>query len=156
MAAPPLVILRGEGLPIKVATLVNMALTITFLALLSTVLAVQRPKNVLFLPVDDLRPELFEAYNQQYMHTPNLDKLARESFVFQRAYCQHAVCIPSRNSFMTGRRPDTTQVWSGIGNHDFRQTGPNWITLPQHFKENGFTTLGGGKTFHPGSPPRLG
>lgn len=141
MTAPPL------------QALVNMAFAIVLFALLPTVLAVQQPKNVLFIPVDDLRPELFEAYNQQYMYTPNLDKLARESFVFQRAYCQHAVCIPSRNSFMTGRRPDTTQVWSGIGNHDFRQTGPNWITLPQHFKENGFTTLGGGKTFHPGSPP---
>jgi len=115
--------------------------------------AESQPKNVLFMPVDDLRPELFEAYNQKYMKTPNLDKLAQQSLVFQRAYCQHALCIPSRNSFMTGRRPDTTKVWAGLGNHDFRVTGPDWISLPEHFKVNGFTTLGGGKTYHPGHPP---
>ena len=94
----------------------------------------------------DLRPELFEAYNQKYMHTPNLDKLAKESLVFQRAYCQHALCIPSRNSFMTGRRPDTTQVWAGLGNPHFRLTGPDWISLPERFKKHGFKTLGGGKS----------
>uniref|UniRef100_A0A1X7TKQ4 Sulfatase N-terminal domain-containing protein n=1 Tax=Amphimedon queenslandica TaxID=400682 RepID=A0A1X7TKQ4_AMPQE len=96
---------------------------------------------------------MLEAYDQKYIHTPNLDRLAKESFVFQRAYCQHAVCIPSRNSFMTGRRPDTTHVWIGFGNANFRVTGPDWISLPEHFKKNGYTTLGGGKTFHPNSPP---
>ena len=104
------------------------------------------PKNVLLIPVDDLRPELFGAYEQNYMYTPHLDKLAKESFVFQRAYCQHAVCIPSRNSFLTGKRPDTTKVWAGLGNAHFRITGPNWISLPEHFKNNGYITLGGGKT----------
>ena len=111
------------------------------------------PKNVLLIPVDDLRPELFGAYEQKYMYTPHLDKLAKESFVFQRAYCQHAVCIPSRNSFLTGKRPDTTKVWAGLGNAHFRITGPNWISLPEHFKNNGYTTLGGGKTYHPNHPP---
>ena len=111
------------------------------------------PKNVLFLPVDDLRPELFEAYNQTYMHTPNIDKLAQEGLVFQRAYCQQALCIPSRSSFMTGRRPDTTKIWAGLGVHDFRVTGPDWVSLPEHFKLNGYTALGGGKTYHPDRPP---
>ena len=109
---------------------------ILFVILLLLELSTQtetQPKNVLFVPVDDLRPELFEAYNQRYMKTPNLDKLAKQSLVFQRAYCQHALCIPSRNSFMTGRRPDTTKVWAGLGNHDFRVTGPDWISLPEHF-----------------------
>ena len=108
------------------------------------------PKNVLLISVDDLMPELFGAYEQKYMYTPHLDK---ESFVFQRAYCQHAVCIPSRNSFLTGKRPDTTKVWAGLGNAHFRITGPNWISLPEHFKNNGYTTLGSGKTYHPGHPP---
>ena len=120
---------------------------------LSTVVISEKAKNVLFIPVDDLRPEIFEAYGQKHMHTPNLDKFAKESLVFQRAYCQHALCIPSRNSFMTGRRPDTAQVWAGLGNRDFRVTGPDWISLPEHFKNNGFTTLGGGKTYHPNRPP---
>ena len=87
------------------------------------------------------------------MITLNLDRLAKESLVFQRAYCQHAVCGPSRSSFMTGRRPDTTKVWIGFGNPDFRVAGPDWISLPEYFKVNGFTTLGGGKTYHPGLPP---
>ena len=54
---------------------------------------------------------------------------------------------------MTGRRPDTTKVWIGIGNPDFRVTGPDWVSLPEHFKNSGYTTLGGGKTYHPGHPP---
>ena len=115
--------------------------------------ASDQPKNVLFMPVDDLRPEIFAGFNQKHMKTPNLDKLIKESLVFQRAYCQHALCIPSRNSFMTGRRPDTTKVWAGLGAHDFRVTGPDWISLPEHFKNNGYTTLGGGKTYHPNCPP---
>ena len=112
-----------------------------------------KPKNVLFIISDDFRPEIQAGYGQSHMITPNLDKLVKESLVFQRAYCQHAVCIPSRNSFMTGRRPDTTKVWIGIGNRDFRVTGPDWVSLPEHFKNNGYTTLGGGKTYHPGHPP---
>ena len=130
-----------------------MTIALGILSFLSLIYTSSGAKNVLFMPVDDLRPEMLEAYGQQYMHTPNLDKLAKESLVFQRAYCQHAVCIPSRNSFLTGRRPDTTKVWIGLGNHDFRVTGPDWISLPEHFKTHGFTTLGGGKTYHPGSPP---
>ena len=110
-------------------------------------------KNVLFMPVDDLRPQILEGFGQKYMHTPNLDRLVKESMVFQRAYCQEALCVPSRNSFLTGKRPDTTQVWDSLGNKHFRITGPDWISLPEHFKKNGFTTLGGGKTFHPNRPP---
>lgn len=100
-----------------------------------TILAQDQLKNVLFMPVDDLRPEIFAGYNQQYIKTPKLDKLIKESLVFQRAYCQHALCIPSRNSFMTGQRLDTTKVWAGLGVHDFRVTGPDWISLPGHFKK---------------------
>ena len=129
-------------------------LLILIAALSSSLTAAQeKPKNVLFIISDDLRPEIQAGYGQSHMITPNLDKLVKESLVFQRAYCQHAVCIPSRNSFMTGRRPDTTKVWIGIGNNDFRVTGPNWVSLPEHFKNNGYTTLGGGKTYHPGHPP---
>jgi hypothetical protein len=53
-------------------------------------------KNVLFIVVDDLRPMLNESYEQGYMHTPNLDKLARQGLVFRNAYCQYAYCAPSR------------------------------------------------------------
>eukprot|EP01060_Flectonema_neradi_P016062 TRINITY_DN2266_c1_g1_i1.p1 TRINITY_DN2266_c1_g1~~TRINITY_DN2266_c1_g1_i1.p1 ORF type:complete len:532 (+),score=87.49 TRINITY_DN2266_c1_g1_i1:48-1643(+) len=107
-------------------------------------------KNVLFIAVDDLRPEL-NHLGHQYMHTPNIDKLASEGMSFQRAYVQYSYCGPSRNSFMTGRRPDATKAWSFM-NH-FRQVGPNWTTMPQYFKEKGYYTVGTGKLFHPGLPP---
>lgn len=69
-------------------------------------------KNVVFMACDDLRPEL-GAYNGTWkMSTPNLDKLAAGGLLFERAYVQYAVCSPSRNSFMSGRRPDTNKVWN--------------------------------------------
>jgi iduronate 2-sulfatase len=68
-------------------------------------------RNVLLITVDDLRPQLNEAYGMDETITPHLDKFAKESITFTRAYCQMAVCSPSRNSFMSGRRPDTTKVW---------------------------------------------
>ena len=56
--------------------------------------------NILLLAIDDLRPQLHAAYDVRGVHTPNIDRLAEESTVFQHAYCQMAICSPSRNSFM--------------------------------------------------------
>ena len=80
------------------------------------------------------------------MYTPNLDALAKESIVFLNAFCQQALCGPSRSSFLTSRRPDTTRV-TKIGPY-WRDIGGNFTTIPQFFKENGYRTLGGGKIFH--------
>lgn len=93
--------------------------------------------NVLFIAVDDLRPEL-GCYGNPVVRTPNLDRLAASGTVFLRAYCQQAVCSPSRSSLMTGRRPDATRVWD-LQTH-FRVALPNAITLPQHFKANGYSS----------------
>ncbi len=57
-------------------------------------------KNVLFLISDDLRPEMLEAYGQKQMITPHFDALAKESLVLNRAFCQQAICGPTRNSFL--------------------------------------------------------
>ena len=94
--------------------LFQLSLTVAISSTLSAAAAQDKPKNVLFIISDDMRPEIQAGYGQSHIITPNLDKLVKESLVFQRAYCQHAVCIPSRNSFMTGRRPDTTKVWIGV------------------------------------------
>lgn len=108
----------------------------------------QRPKlNVLMIAVDDLRPE-FGAYGSQIVKSPNLDRLARNGVLFRRAYCQQAVCSPSRSSLLTGTRPDTTKVWD-LETH-FRVALPNVVTLPQHFKQHGYFAQGMGKLYHGG------
>lgn len=101
--------------------------------------------NILFIPVDDLRPEL-GCYGNTIIKTPNIDKIAARGVTFMRAYCQQAVCNPSRASLMTGLRPDSLRVWDL--NTDFRTNVPSVVTLPQHFKNNGYTTVNLGKAFH--------
>ena len=107
-------------------------------------------KNVLFIVVDDLRPAL-GCFGDPVAITPNIDYLAVRGTVFRRAYCQEAVCNPSRASVMTGRRPDTIQVWD-LAAH-FRDTLPDVVTLPQHFKNNGYSTRGIGKIYHGNGRP---
>ena len=133
-------------------------------------------RNVLLLIADDLRPELSLAYGQHQAITPNLDAFARTALIFDRAYCQFAVCSPSRSSFMSGLRkrhgdrwhlacippkmpaislltgPDSTKVFNFLD--DFRQANTSTVSMPQHFKQAGFVTLGQGKTFHNEMPPR--
>ncbi len=101
--------------------------------------------NVLFIAVDDLRPEL-GCYGNNLIHAPNVDRLAERSLVFRRAYCQAAVCGPSRASLLTGLRPDTTKVWGNRAH--FRQTMPDLVTLPQAFKQSGYRTEAIGKVLH--------
>ncbi|XP_075797198.1 iduronate 2-sulfatase isoform X2 [Pelodiscus sinensis] len=103
--------------------------------------------NVLFIVADDLRPAL-GCYGDSLVKSPNIDQLASRSVVFQNAYAQQAVCAPSRVSFLTGRRPDTTRLYDF---HSYwRVHAGNYSTIPQYFKENGYTTLSVGKVFHPG------
>ena len=79
-------------------------------------------------------------------------RLARDGGVtFTHAYCQISVCAPSRNSFLTGRRPDAIAVWNWQAS--FRTSrGDDVVTLPGFFKAHGYVTLGAGKTFQPGHP----
>lgn len=102
--------------------------------------------NVLFIASDDLRPQL-GCYGHKQMITPNLDALARRGMVFERAYCQAATCRASRLSLLTGRRPDTTRIHTN-GGPLFRARNPGWVTLPQLFKNSGYTSLSLGKIFH--------
>ncbi len=103
--------------------------------------------NVLMIAVDDLRPEA-GCYGNPVIKTPHLDALARRGTTFWRAYCQQAVCSPSRTSLLTGLRPDTTKVYD-LQTH-FRLTLPDAVTLPQHFKECGYHTVGLSKIYHGG------
>jgi len=103
--------------------------------------------NVLFIASDDLRPEL-GCYDNPHVKTPNIDALARAGVRFERAYVQYPLCNPSRTSMLTGRFPTTTGVldnrtWFGAAHPDF-------VSLPKHFKANGYATLRCGKIFHGG------
>lgn len=101
--------------------------------------------NVLFIVVDDLRPML-GCYGHAKMRTPNIDRLADRSTLFNRAYCQLPICNPSRTSILTGLRPDTIGVFSNSGH--FREKLPDIVTLPQHFKAYGYHTQSVGKIAH--------
>ena len=106
--------------------------------------ATERP-NVLFIAVDDMRVEL-GCYGHSVVQSPNIDKLAQRGTLFELAYCQQAVCNPSRASLLTGLRPSTLRIWD-LPTH-FRQRFPEIVTLPQHFKNNGYHTENVGKIFH--------
>lgn len=114
-------------------------------------LRIQVARNALPL-ADDLRPELGN-YGADGMLTPNLDQLAKESLVFDRAYVQVALCGPSRNSFMTGRRPDVTRTYTFADHFREKGVGDEWQTLPQIFKAHGHLAFGVGKLYHPNLPP---
>lgn len=114
--------------------------------------AAEQRLNVLFFAVDDLRPEAL-ASGSNLIRTPNIDRIAARGTTFDRAYCQQAVCSPSRSSLMTGRRPDATRVWD-LDTH-FRTALPDVVTIGQHFKAHGYFVQGMGKIFHGGfdDPP---
>ncbi len=106
---------------------------------------IKKKPNILFIAIDDLRPEI-GAYGSEIAVTPNLDKLASDGLLFNRAYCQEPICSPSRASLMTGARPESINVIENFTY--FRDANPDIITLPQHFKNNGYTTTHTGKIYH--------
>ena len=123
----------------------NFLILLLFVLSSSVLTAQKKLPNILFIPIDDLRPEL-GCYGNTIVKSPNIDALAKNGIVFKNAYCQQAVCNPSRVSVMTGLRPDVTKVWDLYT--DFRTTTSGIVTLPQYFNQFGYTTISLGKTFH--------
>ena len=105
----------------------------------------KKKHNILFISIDDLRPTL-GVYGDTIAISPNIDQLASEGMTFREAFCQSAVCAPSRASLMTGLRPDSTRVWH-LGDK-FREINPKAVTMPQHFSKHGYHTVNLGKIFH--------
>ncbi len=104
--------------------------------------------NILLIVADDLNCAI-GPYGDAAAVTPNLDRLAERGLVFEKAYCQQAVCNPSRSSFLTGLRPDTVKVDDlRKGFRDVAPGGSTLITLPQHFKNHGYFCQNIGKMFH--------
>lgn len=107
--------------------------------------AVEKKPNILFIAVDDLRNEL-GCYGVKEIKSPNFDRLAASGVAFSRAYCQQAVCNPSRVSLMTGLRPDSTRIWDL--STEMRTKIPDVVTLPQHFMKSGYRAVAYGKIYH--------
>lgn len=125
----------------------NLLLVATVILLISPSLveAMERLRpNILFIMADDLRAEI-HSYGSTAI-TPNLDRLAKMSVQFDRAYCQQAVCNPSRSSLLTGCRPDSLRVWNNSTH--FREPNPNITTIPLWFRQHGYETRCAGKIFH--------
>ncbi|MGB3850477.1 MAG: sulfatase [Tunicatimonas sp.] len=101
--------------------------------------------NVLFIAVDDLRPEL-GVYGASHIHSPAIDRLAAESLVFTSAFCNVPVCGASRASLLSGVRPGMHRFigYSTRLDEDY----PGVRSLPRHFKENDYTTISNGKVYH--------
>ena len=132
-------------------TLSALRIYVIFSMCLSAAMAAEKP-NILFIAIDDLRPEL-GCYGSKAVKSPNLDALAAQGLRFDRAYCQEAICSPSRASLLSGLRPDQTGITHNYV--QFRDLNPDVITLPQHFMAHGYETVSSGKIFHrPGDDPQ--
>lgn len=122
-----------------------MIYRILLLTLLTFPIFAQNRPNILFISIDDLRTEL-GCYKKDYMHTPYIDNIANNGILFEHAYCQQAVCAPSRISLMTGLRPDTTKIYTL--NEPLDEYLPGINTITKHFKRNGYKTISLGKIYH--------
>ena len=123
-----------------------MMIMLTLMALLALASAAPPNTNILFIGVDDLRPE-HGIFGGDAI-TPRIDAFAKTATTFLQNFVQLAVCSPTRTSLLTGRYPDTTHI-SDLYKY-FRSEGCNVTTLPQAFRDAGFVTVGAGKIFHPG------
>ena len=143
---------------ILVSSALNRLITITAFVSALVLCSCQHPKlespqantrrpNVLFICVDDLKPVL-GCYGDTKVKSPHLDRLATRGVLFERAFCNQAVCAPSRNALMTGLRSTTLGIYD-LGTN-FRLAAPNTVTMAQYFKQHGWRTEAMGKIFHVG------
>ena len=128
------------------------AVTLTATSLLAKRSDAKPNVNVLFIGVDDLRPQL-GCYGQDQIKSPNIDRLAARGLLFERTYCQQAVCMASRASLMSGYRPDKGKIYS---NGPLFRHVPDAVTINQHFMNNGYETVSMGKIYHHSSDYKKG
>ena len=133
----------------KLITLIsNAIICFTIFVFLPFGQAKEARPNVLFIAVDDLNDWVGKLGGHPQARTPNMDLLSSRGLLFTKAYCSAPSCNASRSSLLMGMRPSTTGIY--INSHDWRQASvlKNAVTLPRHFKDNGYLTMGAGKLFH--------
>lgn len=119
---------------------------------IAAVASAERSKNILFICIDDLRPKL-GCCEDPVALTPNMDQLAKGGMLFRKAYCQFAICGPSRASVLSGMYPFRSGIQDNV--KSFRDALPDRFSLPQYFREKGYHTVGMGKIFHSHQPDAL-
>ena len=133
-------------IPLGVSCVVHLLICLALVQAKSNAAETAKRSNVLFIAIDDLKPVL-GCYGDSTVIAPNIDRLAASGTVFQTAHCQWPVCGPSRASLMTSLRPEAVGVMDL--KTDMRKKNPDVLTLPQHFKNNGYATAGTGKIYDP-------
>lgn len=118
---------------------------VALLLLLSLEATAADKPNVLFIAVDDLRPEL-NCYGKTYISSPNIDSLAGSGVLFERAYCMVPTCGASRASLFSSIRPANNRFTTHLARAD--EEVPGITTLNTHLKNNGYYTVSLGKIFH--------
>ena len=129
-------------------SLISSKRVFVFFAILALSLSHAKQKNVLFIVVDDLRPEL-NCYGADYIHSPNIDNLAKQGVLFERAYVQQPVCTASRASFLTGLRPDSTGSDYPYSIYTVEELlEGNRPSVMRHFMNQGYYVRSVGKIHH--------
>lgn len=135
-------------MPKKLSVWVLLSSFTTLFSLTTHSALAKQPPNVLLILVDDLKPAL-GCYGDDLAKTKGIDRLADQGVRFDLAYCNQAVCAPSRFNLMLGSLSTSSglySLWDGL-----RENHPDAVTLPQHFKKHGgHTTVSIGKVFHVG------
>jgi arylsulfatase A-like enzyme len=108
----------------------------------------EKPYNILFISSDDLNDYVGFLGGHPQSKTPNMDRLATEGVVFERAYCSAALCNPSRISLMTGFRPTTSQIYDNDVNFRTNDVLAKALTIPQYLSAHGYFSMNRGKIFH--------
>ena len=110
----------------------------------------QENYNVLFIAVDDLNDYVSLLEDYPGIKTPNLDRFSQQAITFTKAYTAAPVCNPSRSAVLTGLNPVVTGLYDNPDHFQNSKVAMNATLIPEHFKNNGYTTLWSGKIFHTG------
>jgi len=120
----------------------------TYIVMSASVFADQPRPNVLFIAVDDLNDWVGCLGGHPQAKTPNIDRLAAKGVLFERACCAAPLCNPSRTAIMTGLRPSTTGIYGNLAWFRDIPKYKDWVTIPQYFRQHGYTAVTGGKIYH--------